>query len=479
MGRTSGSGAATVNFQLLDQHGKFAVGGRVPAGGLATSFERRRLRFYAGQMIGDSIALVGAFLAAGYIYIGRNSLAAYLPAQLILPVFLTIALQNGTYSLQSLKDWQTGLTRSLVALLLSAALLNFFAFFARLNAKFSRVGFLIGLCIAAALFVGLRLLADRFIRQRWGANPVNVLVIDDEGPAVNLPDTYRVNASEAGLRAALDDPHVLDLLARYVRNMDQVIVSCPPERRVAWSMVLKGAGIQGEVLDYYVQEIGALGVVRREEIGLTTLQVSTGPLGLRNRAIKRLLDVGATLAALVFVLPILLVAAVAIKLEDGGPVLFRQNRVGRRNQLFAIYKLRTMKVERTDGDGKRSASKDDDRVTRVGRFLRRTSIDELPQLFNVLKGDMSLVGPRPHAIGSLAGEKLFWEVDQRYWQRHSLRPGLTGLAQVRGFRGATDHETDLKSRLQADLEYITGWTIWRDFRILMQTTFVLVHDRAF
>jgi lipopolysaccharide/colanic/teichoic acid biosynthesis glycosyltransferase len=248
---------------------------------------------------------------------------------------------------------------------------------------------------------------------------------------------------------------------------------------MVWAMVLKGCGVQGEVLFDYISEIGALGVVHREEIGITTLLVSTGPLGLRARAMKRALDVGISLVTLVAVTPILLAAILAIKLEDGGPVLFRQNRVGRRNQLFAIYKLRTMKVERTDGDGKRSASKGDDRVTRIGRFLRRSSIDELPQLFNVLKGDMSLVGPRPHAIGSLAGDKLFWEVDQRYWQRHSLRPGLTGLAQVRGFRGATDREADLTSRLQADLEYITGWTIWRDLRILAATTRVLVHDRAF
>ena len=147
--------------------------------------------------------------------------------------------------------------------------------------------------------------------------------------------------------------------------------------------------------------------------------------------------------------------------------------------MFSIYKLRTMKVHRADGDGRRSASKDDDRVTRVGRFLRRTSIDELPQLFNVLKGEMSLVGPRPHAIGSLAGDKLFWEVDPRYWQRHSLRPGLTGLAQIRGLRGATDREVDLTSRLQADLEYLSGWTVWRDVRILLATTTVLLHDRAF
>lgn len=228
-----------------------------------------------------------------------------------------------------------------------------------------------------------------------------------------------------------------------------------------------------------MREIGALGVIQRAEINTTTLLVSAGPLGLRARAAKRLLDVAVSIAALIVAVPILAVAAAAIKLEDGGPILFRQNRVGRRNQLFSIYKLRTMKVDRADGDGRRSASKDDDRVTRVGRWLRRTSIDELPQLFNVLKGDMSLVGPRPHATGSLAGEKLFWEVDQRYWQRHSLRTGLTGLAQIRGFRGATDHEDDLSSRLQSDLEYINGWTILRDVRILLATAMVLLHDRAF
>ena len=308
---------------------------------------------------------------------------------------------------------------------------------------------------------------------------MNVLVIDAGGPPVQLSNTYRVNAQEHGLRPDLDDPQALDLLARYVRNMDKIIVSCPAESQVLWSMALKGSGVHGEVIWDVIKEIGALGLIRHHEGDIPTLLVSTGPLGLRSRAAKRLLDAGVSLGALLLALPILLLAAIAIKLEDGGPILFRQTRIGRRNQMFAIYKLRSMKVERADHHGNRSASKDDDRVTRVGRFLRRTSIDELPQLFNVLKGDMSLVGPRPHAIGSLAGDKLFWEVDPRYWQRHSLRPGLTGLAQIRGFRGATDREVDLTSRLQADLEYITGWTIWRDIKILMATSLVLLHDRAF
>jgi len=119
------------------------------------------------------------------------------------------------------------------------------------------------------------------------------------------------------------------------------------------------------------------------------------------------------------------------------------------------------------------------RVTRIGRFIRSTSIDELPQLFNVVIGDMSIAGPRPHAIGSQAGDKLFWEVDQRYWLRHALKPGLTGLAQIRGLRGATESESDLASRLNSDLEYLNGWSLWRDLGIVLATARVLVHDRAF
>ncbi len=156
-----------------------------------------------------------------------------------------------------------------------------------------------------------------------------------------------------------------------------------------------------------------------------------------------------------------------------------QRRLGRGNRFFNMYKFRSMRKAEADRDGNRSTGREDDRVTRVGRIIRRTSIDELPQLVNVLLGDMSLVGPRPHAIGSQAGNKLFWEVDERYWQRHSLKPGMSGLAQIRGLRGATEHESDLASRLQADLEYLEGWTIWRDVRIVLLTLRVLVHREAY
>uniref|UniRef100_UPI0035A88CF7 sugar transferase n=1 Tax=Sphingomonas sp. TaxID=28214 RepID=UPI0035A88CF7 len=118
-------------------------------------------------------------------------------------------------------------------------------------------------------------------------------------------------------------------------------------------------------------------------------------------------------------------------------------------------------------------------TTKVGRFIRRSSIDELPQLINVLRGEMSIVGPRPHALGSRAEGKLFWEIDPRYWHRHATKPGLTGLAQVRGYRGATVVRKDLADRLNADLEYVRAWSLWLDVRIILQTFGVLVHRNAY
>lgn len=132
-----------------------------------------------------------------------------------------------------------------------------------------------------------------------------------------------------------------------------------------------------------------------------------------------------------------------------------------------------------DPDGNRSTARNDDRITRIGRILRRGSLDELPQLWNVIRGDMSLVGPRPHALGSVAAGALFWEAVPDYWARHAMRPGITGLAQIRGLRGATLARSDIEKRVAADLEYINGWSIWLDLKILLQTIRVVFHRNAF
>lgn len=446
--------------------------------GFVPSRERTRLRLYLILLVLDSVLILTLSTLATEV-LQRGHGQPLLAAQLMLPIYLTIALHNGAYSMGSLTSWSHAASRMVAALFIAALLLNFLAFFVKINAMFSRAVFVTGTVSAGVAMAGVRYFLVAKITRLWGLHPVNRLVIDAGGPPLALPHSYRVNAAERGLSPRLDDPHQLNRLANYFRNMDEVIVSCPLDQRMAWAKVLKASGVHGEVTSGLAREIGALGVIHHDQAGVSTLLVALGPLGIRGRVTKRLFDIAVSAVALVALSPVLLPAMALVRLEDGGPALFRQQRMGRGNRLFWIYKLRTMRVVAADAEGSVSARPGDARVTRVGRFLRRTSIDELPQLVNVLLGDMSVVGPRPHALGSQAGDKLFWEVDGRYWLRHSLRPGITGLAQVRGLRGATQTEGDLTSRLQADLEYLAGWSIWRDIRIVLATFRVLVHPRAF
>lgn len=186
-------------------------------------------------------------------------------------------------------------------------------------------------------------------------------------------------------------------------------------------------------------------------------------------AAKRLLDAFGSAAGLVVMAPLLIGIAIAIKLTSPGPVFFRQKRYGYHNRRFWILKFRTMYIDLSDQRGTRQATANDPRVTPLGRILRKTSLDELPQLINVLKGDMSLVGPRPHVPGMLANGMLYEEFIPYYFQRHNMRPGVTGLAQVRGFRGTTARPGAALARVDCDLEYIENWSLVQDFRIILAT----------
>jgi len=167
--------------------------------------------------------------------------------------------------------------------------------------------------------------------------------------------------------------------------------------------------------------------------------------------------------------PLLLAIAVAIKLTSPGPVFFTQYRYGHRNRRFRIYKFRTMHTEMSDVSGVAQTVGDDPRVTLLGRALRRMSLDELPQLINVVIGDMSLVGPRPHVPGMKAASVRYEDLVPYYFQRHNIRPGITGLAQVSGFRGSTAVAAHAVSRVDYDLLYIEQWSLWLDIKILWRT----------
>lgn len=445
---------------------------------LAPSLEKRRLQAYLLLLTLDALAVVGASLLVSLLYIGRaNDPQTIQQIVFYVPLYWGAALMTRTYSIQALTSLRFSQGRSMLAMVIAVTLLIFAAFFTKSSEQFSRVSTVASLFAIAAGMAWARVVAQPLIRHSCGQTAQNVLVIDDGGSPVRIPHAWHVDSREHRLRPDRSDPHMLDRLGMFMTNMDRVLVTCPQERRKDWALVFKGSNICGEIVDPEVQELGVLGASRGHGFG--SLVVSVGPLGLRARAVKRAMDLLIAGSATLALAPLLTVVALMIWLEDRGPVFFLQQRQGRNNRLFWIYKFRSMRVEKLDAAGSRSASKDDDRITRIGRFIRKTSIDELPQLLNVLRGDMSIVGPRPHAIGSLAGQKRFWEVDPRYLLRHSLKPGLTGLAQIRGLRGATDSEADLSSRLQADLEYLDGWTAVRDVRIIFATFTVLVHDRAF
>jgi Undecaprenyl-phosphate glucose phosphotransferase len=198
---------------------------------------------------------------------------------------------------------------------------------------------------------------------------------------------------------------------------------------------------------------------------VSSVQVVRRPMALGDVALKRVFDVAASAVALVLLAPVFALISLAIRLDSRGPAYFVQRRYGFNQQPFRIVKFRTM-LTMDDGDVVPQASKHDPRITRVGRFLRRWNLDELPQLINVLKGDMSLVGPRPHA---LAHDHEYERRIALYARRHNVKPGITGLAQVNGFRGETSTDDKMQRRVDYDLAYIDRWSMWLDIKILFQT----------
>ena len=230
---------------------------------------------------------------------------------------------------------------------------------------------------------------------------------------------------------------------------------------------------------HWVPDIFSLLLVNhsvREIAGLPVLTLSETPLTGTRLLLKALEDRVLASLILLLVAPLLLLIALAIKFDSPGPVFFRQARMGWSGKVFHIWKFRSMHVHQPEGGMVQQATRNDPRITRVGAFLRKTSLDELPQVFNVLKGDMSLVGPRPHAVQHDA------EYSQRinaYFARHNIKPGITGLAQVRGLRGETREVELMQQRIEADIEYINNWSLWLDFTILLRTVGALTGKTAY
>jgi Undecaprenyl-phosphate glucose phosphotransferase len=252
-------------------------------------------------------------------------------------------------------------------------------------------------------------------------------------------------------------------------NADDIVVLAD-EKQLGNTHVLALA-LSELPVDIHVVPVGAedlIGSAWIAEFGdVVTMQVVRRPLTVTDRIVKRGFDMAAAVAGLTLLSPLLIAVMIVIKLDSPGPIFFRQTRHGFNNEPIRVIKFRTMTVME-DGDDFKQAVRGDERITRIGRLLRRTNIDELPQLLNVLFGDMSIVGPRPHAT---AHNRMFEQLISPFSRRHSVKPGITGWAQVNGYRGETDTIDKMRRRVECDLYYIDNWSILFDLKIIGMTLF--------
>lgn len=451
-------------------------------GSSAPTKEVVRLRLYILSILIDLAMLGLAFALANLIVLGSLMGEPGKPHGLVMfamiaPVYALIAINGGAYGIRMIGNRQASAVKAVWSLAQAALLTLIIIYFGKIGEQLSRLTFIVGLGVSSAGLYVARILLEKIAIRMLGEVPHFTMLLVDSVEVPAPREAQLVFAKDIGVDPRKRDAKMAERLARGTGGAERIVVACPADRMEDWRVALTALSAKGEILVPELSHFAPAKVSQFDDH--PTLVVAGGPLLFRDRIVKRLLDLVMSSVAIVLLSPILLGAAIAVRLSGPGPILFRQARIGKDAHPFMILKFRTMHVAQTDHAAAQLTTKDDPRVTAVGAFLRKTSIDELPQLFNVFRGDMSIVGPRPHAPAAKAADSLYWEVDERYWARHCIKPGMTGLAQVRGHRGPTDSHEDLINRLQSDLEYVTNWSIWRDLRIIVATLGVLAHDNAF
>ena len=398
--------------------------------------------------------------------------------------------RNGFYELPETATHRVEVRNIVVHWFTTGLLLALVAFLLKVGVAFSRGTFIVFCFLTPVALLGMRkvtkiVLTEAISRGMIGRRDTVLLGELNEMLALKPQDLLAACGATEVNRFALSregdpetriaaDARTIELLADFVRRHDcrQILLALP------WS--------DSDRIDFVRDRIKALPVAARllpdlRVRSLTSLtwsgrhrtfaiEVQRAPLSGVQRFVKRLVDVLVSSLALVFFMPVMALTAIAIKLDSPGPVIFRQSRKGFNGKQFVIFKFRTMTVQE-NGPTVMQATRDDVRVTNLGRLLRSSSIDELPQLLNVLRGDMSLVGPRPHA---LAHDNYFESILSDYAFRHHVKPGITGWAQCNGARGATPSIEHISKRVKFDLWYINNWSLWLDVQILMRTAFEVV-----
>ncbi|MEZ5843185.1 MAG: undecaprenyl-phosphate glucose phosphotransferase [Hyphomicrobiaceae bacterium] len=409
----------------------------------------------------------------------------------------------GLYQIAALSQALRHMPRIALGWLAANAALIAVVFFMKAGPEFSRVWLALWVAGGGTALVAGRLAMAALV-QHWmrqgrltrravilGAGPASRMLADaltrDAESDVRVCGIFDDRVTPTSRNDVDDEPAsagaLADLIAFARRTrIDIVIVALPmrAERRLVEMMrALRQLPVDIKLWE----QASELKLARRaySTIGsVRFLDIADRPIADWGSVVKWAFDKVVALAAIVLLAPLMLATAVAIRLESRGPVLFRQKRYGFNNELIEVLKFRSMYVDQCDTDASKLVSRHDPRVTRVGRFIRQTSIDELPQLFNVLRGDLSLVGPRPHALAAKAGSRLYDEVVEDYFARHKVKPGITGWAQINGWRGETDTDEKIRKRVEHDLYYIENWSLMLDLYILIKTPFALVRsDNAY
>ena len=442
------------------------------------------------------IALTGLVIYGGYVGAGGPLNWEYPSTVLFGALLMVVLLEMGdAYQVSALRHPISQFGRILVSWTGVFAFLALAGFFLKVSAEFSRVWF--GAWFGAGLFLLLimRFVLSGFIK-RWGRNgrmERRAVIVGGgkyaEGLIRALEQQGDSDIRICGIFDDRDDQRSPTVVAGYPKlgtiseliefarlaRIDMLIVALPLTAETRVLTMLKKLWVlpvdirlsaHSNTLQFRPRAYSHIGAV-------PLLDIFDKPIREWDSLAKRVFDIFFSLIAIVVFSPIMLATVIAIKLDSKGPALFKQKRHGFNNEEIEVLKFRSMYTEQNDPTGMLAVTKGDPRVTKVGRFIRKSSIDELPQFFNALRGELSLVGPRPHAMSAQSRNRMYYDVVEGYFARHRVKPGVTGWAQINGWRGEIDSDDKIKMRTEYDLHYIENWSLWFDLKILLLTPFRL------
>jgi Undecaprenyl-phosphate glucose phosphotransferase len=451
--------------------------------------------FAATMRVFEFLAMAIAGLLIAQIYPGLRSgiqVEQYVLLTVIASVLFVVGNEiTGSYKLQALLDPKPHLSGLVTTWIASFAAIFGLVIISKAGESYSRIWLMTWFGAGAFFMFAGRFFISAYLRHHNHDQRFNrrVLIVGGGAAAESIIATLQASpAANSSVIGVFDDRYgkrspehygpisklgKVGEIVEFVRTarIDTIIVALPLWAEDRLQDILEQLRVlpvdirlsaHDQKVRYRPQAYSYIG-------NLPCIDVHDRPLSDWDNVAKSIEDKVIAVVALILLSPVFALTALAVKYDSKGPALFKQKRYGFNNELIEVYKFRSMFTEMTDAKADRLVSKGDPRVTRVGRFIRKTSLDELPQLFNVLKGELSLVGPRPHATSAKAAGSLYEQVVDGYFSRHRVKPGITGWAQINGWRGETDTEEKIRRRVEHDLYYIENWSLTFDLYILART----------